>query len=158
MKKGFVFFIFFLFVPLTFARYKMGVKKPVKTDSSSQISKTQKPKAPTKAPSGKVNETEVLSHLSQKYQVEMSQLEYFRKLKYGYEELVPSLVVAKTANVEVGQILSHRDRGKSWKDISDTFGVELKPLNKTVIEELKPIKKILPKALIKERPAYFNGQ
>jgi len=145
---------------IIFAGYKMGTGKPVKIEpfeNRRAPSEAGKSPALKRTSAGKFDETPVLVHLSEKYRVDINQLQYFRKLKYGYEELVPSIIVGAAANVQIGRILSQRDRGKSWKQIADTFSVDLKPLNKKVVEELKPLQKILPAEILKERPTYINN-
>lgn len=84
--------------------------------------------------------------------MEPEQLKYYRDLHFGYEEIVPALIVSREAKVEAGRIFNDRMTGKSWKKISQDYNVELKPLNKEVLDVLTPIRKALPKKVITERP------
>jgi hypothetical protein len=98
-------------------------------------------------------ETPVLQSLSQRYKVPVDRLQYYRSLHFGYNEIVPALIVAKQAQAEVGRVLKLRMDGKSWDDIAQSFFIELKPLNQEVSEVLKPIQERLPKRALTERPA-----
>lgn len=137
-----------LFVPLE-ANYKMGTNRPVKT---SKTTATKSSKQQPQQHSAIVDETPVLNDLSQRFSVKVERLRYYRDLKNGYEELVPALIVAREAQVEIGQVLQSRMEGESWNDIAARHSIELKPLNAEVVEILEPIRKTLPKKMLTERP------
>jgi hypothetical protein len=150
MKKQTLTLLVFFAVP-AFAGYKMGDKRPVRTGNAPAKSAPvgHKPKHMGSA----ADETSVLMDLSQRFNVDEEKLQYFRSLKHGYEELVPALVVAREAQVEIGKVLKSRTDGQSWKEIADSYSIELKPLNTEVMELLEPIKKALPKKALIERPS-----
>lgn len=150
-KKYTSIFILALFVTgsLSFpleARYKMGKSKPIKTD------KKKKRQPHSYQDPSEVDERPILRSLAHRYEMEIDRLVYLRSLHHGYDEIVPALIVAREAQVEVGRVLVLRIKGKSWKDISEIFFVELDPLNEEVLKVLKPIRKFLPKKIVEERP------
>ncbi len=145
--------------PPIWGRYKMGVDKPEKVEPSYRQAVTNENVSSKMATPGKqeFNEKPILKTLSDKYQVAVDQLEYYRERKYGYEELVPALIIGRVGGIQVGSILAARDRGNSWKQIADSYSINLKPLNKLVQDELKPIKDVLPKEYLEERPSFLNN-
>ena len=158
----------FLLPMFSQAAYKMGEAQPVKVsgedsapvtaESGTTVSPSTNRKAnnvafPHRDGPSSNPEIEVIAALSQRYGVPEERLEYYRGLHFGYEEIVPSLIVAREAQSEVGRILKLRMDGQSWQAIADSFFVDLQPLNKEVGETLKPIRQRLPKRALTERPA-----
>lgn len=148
--------VYFLSVNGVRAVYKMGEERPVPTSGSSSLKETKKVKFPSSKTKEPGVEQDVLAGLSEMFSVPIDRLQYFRKLRHGYEEIVPSLIVAREAQVEPGRVLKSRMDGKSWKTIADSFSIDLNPLNKEVVEVLKPIRKVLPKQALIERPQTRN--
>jgi hypothetical protein len=97
-------------------------------------------------------EIDVMKGLSQRYGVPIDRLQYYRSLHFGYEEIVPALVVGKSAQAEVGRVLQLRMKGQSWQTIAGSFYIDFKPLNAEVQEILKPIRERLPKRALDEHP------
>ncbi len=168
MKRSLFLFAFLMISNAGFsiAAYKMGEAAPVKVsdaptqpdaDNNPTINTAANRKAnnvafPKKDGAGSNPELPVIDALSERYKVSPERLQYYRSLHFGYEEIVPSLVVAKQAQVEVGRVLKLRMDGKTWDAIAQSFYIDLKPLNKEVGEVLKPIQERLPKRALTERP------
>lgn len=158
MKISLVLFLFFVFLvsmgSASQAAYKMGQKKPVRLERRASYSDSKKPSGERAAV---VDEEAILTDLARQYGVQKDQLLYFRQLRHGYEEIIPALIVARESQVEVGRILDHRVNGQMWKDIAQRYDVDLKPLNKEVLDVLTPLRKILSKQALVERPHVRKG-
>jgi hypothetical protein len=133
-------------VPFSFAKYKMGEKKPLSSRENKATIQTGKKEIAIRS------EDDVLKALSVRFDVPVDRLSYYRDLQHGYEEIVPSLIISREAQVEVGKILKARMDGQSWKEISQEYSIDLKPLNNEVLEILKPIRSIVSKTALTERP------
>jgi hypothetical protein len=107
---------------------------------------------PQKTGAGTNPEIPIIASLSDRFNIPTERLQYYRSLHFGYEELVPALVIAKQAQAEVGRVLKLRMGGLGWDAIATSFFIDLKPLNSTVDEVLKPIEQRLPKRALTERP------
>jgi hypothetical protein len=142
MRNFLAFFTLMMIGSAAFAGYTMGDKKPLKKAKKTTAVKRSSPS----------DETQVLNALSQRFNVDVEKLRYFRSLKNGYEEIVPALIVAREAQVEIGKILQARMEDQTWKEIAEAHSIELKPLNTEVVEILEPIKNVLPAKAITERP------
>jgi hypothetical protein len=152
MKRAFLFVgLLALAAAPSVARYHMGEKKTVKDENATEPGFTGKPNAEP-SPTPENPEAAVIRHLSSRYSIGEDKLQYFRSLHFGYEEIVPALIVAQDAQVEPGKVLDSRIKGKTWKNIADDYFIDLKPLNKKVLDELTPIRKRLPESAMKEKP------
>lgn len=149
-------FALFTFASQSFARYKMGTERPVSSQRKASLKKTQKIKFSGGEHEMRRRESEVLDGLSKTYDLPVDRLRYFRDLRHGYEEIVPSLIIAREAQIEPGRVLKLRMEGESWKTIADSFSVELQPLNREVLDVLKPIRKALPSQALIERPRVMD--
>jgi hypothetical protein len=134
------------------ATYKMGTAAPVKVKKKSTVKHAPFPEASKPNP-----EIDVLKNLSEKFSVPAEQLSYYRKLRYGYEELVPSLVVAREAQVEIGRVLKMRDEKKTWQQITDYFSVNPSVVSDEAESSLKSIREALPKQALTEKPSVRGG-
>ncbi len=142
------------FNPLMEAAYKMGINQPLpaKGKHASSTGKSGKSTGPAAGREAFDDEQPVLQNLSEKFDISVERLRYLRGIHNGYEEIVPALIVAREAKVEVGRILKDRMNGKAWKFIAHLYLVDLKPLNEEVIDLLKPIRKRVSKEAMAERP------
>src|SRR5262249_26975557 len=129
-----------------FAGYKMGDEAPVQVKGAGPGS------FPSQGPHHPGSEASVLKNLSDRFEIPIDRLVYFRRLHDGYEEIVPALIVAREAQVEAGKILKLRMEGQTWKTIADSYSIDLKPLNEEVLSVLDPIRKVVSKKALEEKP------
>jgi len=141
----FFFLLFFLIssgISIGDARYKMGGKKgPVKSGLQKRKIKNERRtnrEIPIIRPGSEMDKN-VIERLSNRFEISPRRLELLRKNKQDYDEIVPALIVARESNVEVEDIVKLRMDGHSWHDIAAKKDINLKPLNKQVIEELEII-------------------
>jgi hypothetical protein len=131
----------------------MGETRPVKSGDGPRRSSKRNAAFPAVGSRRTDPEGAALERLSLRFEVPIERLQYFRRLRHGYEEIVPALIVAREAQVEAGRVLKSRMAGDTWKQIAESFSIDLKPLNEEVIEVLKPLRKNLSKEALTERPA-----
>ena len=139
------------------AGYRMGSDQtPVKSNqgpsSAAGLEKTRRIAFPPPGQKKEDPEKRVMADLSKRYGIPIEKLQYFRSVHFGYEDIVPALIVAREAQVEPGRILKMRMDQKQWKDIAAEFSVDLKPLNDEVLSVLKPIRQSLPKSVVSDHP------
>lgn len=141
--------IFLLTIPqLAHARYRMGEDKPISAGEAPRKAKTSRQRAAPRTD----GELTVQEFLANRFSVPQKKIAEFRKKRNGYEEIVPALIVARQAQVAPDRILEMRAEGTPWNAIAKTFEVDLKPLNREVIDVLEPIRRAVPEQALTERP------
>jgi len=128
------------------AGYRMGSKKPQKTRSHPQKEHDRAESRIT------TNENDTLRRLSIQFDIDQEELEYYRGLNHGYNQLIAALVVSREANVGLDEVLEYRVEGKSWTEIEELLRIDLRYLNKKVVSILKPIKATFPEEFLTEIP------
>ena len=149
---SFRFFIFFLLTGIAAgarAEYTMSEhgSAPVKKTSLKETKKIPFPDKNKPNP-----EREAIRKLSERYDIPQDRLRYFRDLHHGYADIVPSLIVAREAQVEAGRDIKMRDEGQLWPDIARGFSVDQKLLDQESAAVLKDLKKTVPLSAINDLP------
>lgn len=136
-----------------FARYKMSKDGPKKVQNSSSLD------SPIKTTTRGVHidpvpsdEVPTLRNLSERFEIELNRLEYLRGLHYGYEVLVPSVVIAHEGQIDVGRVIKARMDGATWEKVCEQFFVDSKVVDKQALDILVPLRKTLPKKYLTEKP------
>ncbi len=142
------------FLPLN-ATYKMGSSDPVRVHKKSSASKMDSSDFSSTHKTDP--EKDALKNISEKFGISVDRLHYYRQLHYGYEELVPALVIARDAQVEEGRVLKMKTDGMPWKGIVDYFSLNFENFNKETNDVLSPLRKTLSKTALTETPKNREG-
>ncbi len=149
-KVFFIIFVSFVSSTHSFAGYTLGPHGTVKTKKNHSSSTPFPSSAPKKA--SEDPETAVLADLSKRFSVPVDQLSYYRKIHYGYNELVPAMVIARDAQVEIGRVLKMKSSGKKWQQITESFSVDPNAVSQESERVLKTIRGTVPEKALTESP------
>lgn len=147
-------------IPGAEARYRLGERKPVKVKKRPEKSsrpgreKTSDPTVtgPSTPDTTFVNESEVIFDLSRRFGIAVERIRYLRNVRWGYNDLVRALIIARESQVEPGRLLKLRLAGSTWESIADGVFVSATKMEREARELINAIRVSLPEAAVTEKP------